>query len=70
MFDMERLFADAEQGVLPALKILGDIYLNGFEENDIQPDLDKAVSYYEKAAAGGMEDAFLELGSFIAPESI
>lgn len=62
MFDMERLFADAEQGVLPALKILGDIYLNGFEENDIQPDLDKAVSYYEKAAAGGMEDAFLELG--------
>ncbi|MDE7324290.1 MAG: DUF4241 domain-containing protein [Lachnospiraceae bacterium] len=62
MFDMERLFADAKQGVLPALKILGDIYLNGHEENDIQPDLEKALSYYERAAQGGMEDAFLELG--------
>ena len=62
MFDMERLFADAEQGILPALKILGDLYLNGYEENDIQPDLNKALEYYEKAAEGGMEDALLELG--------
>lgn len=62
MFDMERLFADAEQGILPALKILGDLYLNGYEENDIKPDLNKALEYYEKAAEGGMEDAFLELG--------
>ncbi len=62
MFDMERLYADAEQGVLPALKILGDLYLNGHSENDIEPDLDKAIAYYEKAAQGGMEDALLELG--------
>lgn len=62
MFDMERLFADAKQGVLPALKILGDLYLNGYEENDIKPDLQKAIEYYEQAAEGGMEDAFMELG--------
>lgn len=62
MFDMERLLADAQQGVLPALKLLGDIYLNGFEENDIKPDLNKAIEYYEKAAQGGMEDALADLG--------
>ncbi|MDE6618947.1 MAG: DUF4241 domain-containing protein [Lachnospiraceae bacterium] len=62
MLDMERLLADAEQGVLPALKFLGDIYLNGYEENDIRPDLSKAVECYEKAAQGGMEDALLDLG--------
>lgn len=62
MFDMERLLADAQQGVLPALKLLGDIYLNGFEENDIRPDLHRAVEYYEKAAQGGMEDALVDLG--------
>lgn len=62
MLDMERLLADAEQGVLPALKFLGDIYLNGYEENDIKPDLGKAVECYERAAQGGMEDALLDLG--------
>lgn len=62
MLDMERLLEDAEQGVLPALKILGDVYLDGFEENDIEPDLDKAIEYYEMAAEGGMEDALMELG--------
>lgn len=62
MFDMERLLGDADQGVLPALKILGDLYLRGYEENDIKPDLHKAMEYYERAAEGGMEDAFMELG--------
>lgn len=62
MFDMARLFADAEQGVPLAQKILGDIYLNGDEENGVAPDLDKALDCYGKAAEGGMEDALLELG--------
>lgn len=62
MLDMERLFADAKQGVLPALKILGDVYLNGYKENEIEPNLEKAIEYYEMAAQGGMEDAFMELG--------
>lgn len=62
MLDMERLLKEAEQGVLPALKILGDLYLNGFKDFDIQPDLGKAIEYYEKAAQGGMEDAFMALG--------
>lgn len=62
MLDMKRLLEDAKQGVLPALKILGDVYLNGFAEWDIQPDLEKAIEYYEQAAEGGMEDAFIELG--------
>lgn len=62
MLDMERLFEDANQGILPALKILGDVYLRGYEENEIKPDLHKAITYYEKAAEGGMEDAFMELG--------
>lgn len=62
MLDMERLLADAEQGVLPALKFLGDVYFNGYEDNGIQPDWRKAIEYYEKAAQGGMEDALLDLG--------
>lgn len=62
MFDMERLLGDANKGVLPALKLLGDLYLEGYEENDIEPDLEKAIEYYEKAAAGGMEDALVDLG--------
>ena len=62
MLDMERLIADAEQGVLPALKFLGDIYLNGYEENGIKPNLGKALECYEKAAQGDMEDALLDLG--------
>lgn len=62
MLDMERLLEDAEQGVLPALKFLGDIYLNGYEDNDIEPDFARAVAYYEKAAQGGLEDALLDLG--------
>lgn len=62
MLDMEWLLADAEQGILPALKLLGDVYLNGYEENDIKPDLSKAVECYEKAAQSGMEDALLDLG--------
>lgn len=33
MLDFERLLNDAENGVLPALKFLGDIYLNGYKEN-------------------------------------
>lgn len=62
MLDLERLYKDAENGVLPALKFLGDIYLDGYEENDIEPDLEKAIEYYEKASAGGMDEALLELG--------
>lgn len=62
MLDMERLLEDAEQGILPALKLLGDIYLNGYEDNDIEPDFSKAIVYYEKAAQGGMEDALVDLG--------
>lgn len=62
MINFKRLLNDAEQGVLPALKFLGDIYLNGFEENDIKPDLTKAIEYYSKAADAGMEDAMLDLG--------
>lgn len=62
MLDLERLYKDAENGVLPALKFLGDIYLDGYEENDIEPDLEKAIEYYERASAGGMDEALLELG--------
>lgn len=62
MLDFEKLLHDAENGVLPALKYLGDIYLDGLEENSIKPDLQKAVEYYERAADGGMEDALLDLG--------
>lgn len=62
MLDFERLLQDAENGILPALKYLGDIYLDGSEENSIEPDLQKAISCYEKAADGGMEDALLDLG--------
>ena len=62
MLDLERLYKDAENGVLPALKFLGDIYLEGYEENEIEPDLEKAIVYYEKAAQGGMEEALMELG--------
>lgn len=62
MFDMKRLLGDAEQGILSALKLLGDLYLNGYEENEIKPDLHKAIAYYENAAEGGMEDALMELG--------
>lgn len=60
--DMKRLCDDASKGVLPALKILGDLYLNGYKENNIEPDLNKAIGYYEQACDGGMEDAILELG--------
>lgn len=49
---------DAENGVLPALKFLGDIYLDGYEEESIEPDLQKSMAFYEKAAKGGMEEAF------------
>ena len=62
MLDFERLLNDAENGVLPALKFLGDIYLNGYKENDIEPNLEKAIEYYEKAADKGMEDTLLDLG--------
>lgn len=62
MLDFERLLNDAENGVLPALKFLGDIYLNGYEENNIEPNIDKAIAYYEKASDGGMEDALMDLG--------
>ena len=62
MLDWERLMDDAENGVLPALKFLGDIYLDGYEEENIEPDLQKSIAFYEKAAKGGMEEAFLELG--------
>lgn len=62
MFNMEKIFEDAEQGVLEAIKLLGDLYLDGYEENDIEPDLSKAIEYYNKAAEAGMEDAFMELG--------
>lgn len=62
MLDMERLLADAEQDILPALMILGEVYLKGYDENDIKPDLNKAIEYYERAAQGGMENAFMELG--------
>lgn len=62
MMDMERLFADANKGVLPALSVLGDMYLNGYEESGIKPDLNKAIEYYEKAADGGMESAMMQLG--------
>lgn len=62
MLDLERLYNDADNGVLAALKFLGDIYLEGYEENDIEPDLQKAIEYYEKASEGGMEEALLELG--------
>ncbi len=62
MLDFERLLNDAENGVLPALKFLGDIYLNGYEENNIEPNLNKAIEYYEKAADKGMEETLLDLG--------
>lgn len=62
MLDFERLLKDAENGVLPALKFLGDIYLNGYEENDIKPDVNKAIECYEKASDRGMEDTLLDLG--------
>lgn len=62
MLTLERLLEETKQGVLPALKILGDIYLNGFAEWNILPDLEKAIGYYERAAEGGMEDALLSLG--------
>lgn len=62
MLDIDRLYKDAEEGVLPALKLLGDLYLDGYEENDIEPDLHKALEYYNKACEGGMEDAMMELG--------
>lgn len=62
MLDFERLLKDAENGVLPALYFLGDIYLDGLEEENIEPNLEKAVQYYDKAADGGMEDAMLQLG--------
>lgn len=62
MFDMEKLFEDAKKGVLPALKLLGDLYLDGSEENDVEADLEKAIAYYTQAAEGGMDDAWLMLG--------
>ena len=43
MFDMERVFEDAKNGVLPALKLLGDLYLDGSEENEVGADLEKAL---------------------------
>ena len=46
MLDFERLLNDAENGVLPALKFLGDIYLNGYKENDIEPNLEKAIEFW------------------------
>ena len=62
MLDFERLLQDAQNGSLPALKYLGDIYLDGLEENGIKPDLQKAIDCYEKAVDGGMENALLDLG--------
>lgn len=62
MLTMERLLTEAEQGVLPALKILGDVYLDGFEDWGVSPDLEKAVAYYERAAECDMEDALMALG--------
>lgn len=62
MFDMERLFEDAKKGVVPALKLLGDLYLDGSEENGVEADLEMAIEYYEQAAEGGMDDAWLQLG--------
>lgn len=62
MLDFEKLLQDAENGSLTALKYLGDIYLDGLEENNIKPELHKAIEYYEKAADGGMESALLDLG--------
>lgn len=62
MLNMELLYEDAEKGVVEALKILGDVFLNGYEKNEITPDLQKAIGYYEKAAEGGMEDAYMDLG--------
>ena len=65
MLDFERLLNDAENGVLPALKFLGDIYLNGYEENNIEPNLNKAIEYYEKAADKGMEETFIRFGLYL-----
>ncbi len=62
MLDFKRLQRDADQGVLPALIFLGDIYLNGYEEDNIEPDLQQAIKYYTKAVEGGSEDAMLNLG--------
>ena len=62
MLDMERLFEDAKKGVLPALKLLGDLYIEGNEENGVEADLEQAIAYYTQAAEGGMEEAWLELG--------
>lgn len=62
MLDMERLFEDAKSGELPALKLLGDLYLDGSEENGVEADLEKAIAYYTQAAEGGMDDAWLQLG--------
>lgn len=57
---MESYRKAADNGSQQAMHKLGDIYLNGF--NDIKPDFQLALLYFEQAAAADSGESFYMLG--------
>ncbi|KAH8076576.1 hypothetical protein JL721_587 [Aureococcus anophagefferens] len=49
----------AEQGAIPAFKVLANYYSHG--QGDIEPDQDEAKRWIERAAAKGDKEAIAEL---------
>ena len=52
----------AEAGDIPLMKELAMLYLDGDDDQEIEPDAEKAVYWFQKAAEAGDEEAMFNLG--------
>lgn len=60
--NIEEEIEAAENGNITAMEELANLYLNGDEEQDIEPDPEKAVYWFKKAAEAGDAMAMFNLG--------
>lgn len=60
--NLEEKIKAAEEGNITAMEELGMLYLNGDEEQDVDPDPEKGVYWFRKVAEAGDATAMFNLG--------
>lgn len=66
--DLEEIIDAAEEGNVAAMKVLAELYQNGNEDQDIEPDPVKCVYWLTKLAEAGNATAMYNLGLHYAKE--